>query len=618
MAEDLSNIIDPASGKRIPRWQIAQLQDQTAPVGAQFARPPFTGHLAFGMDPGRLGTIIRGADNGSTQEWMILAEEIEELFPHYLAVLSKRKRQVAQLPITIQDAKGVPDAKRHGDLVREWLDTKVFQRAMFDILDAIGKGYSVHEIIWECEPGRIRPARFQYLPQRFFEVSWEDGATIWLRTENGFQGLEPHKFLVHTHRSKSGLVVRGGLTRMVAFLWLYSAYTLKDWALFVQGYGLPIRLGRYGPEASDSDKRVLWRAVSSIAGDVAAIIPKSMEMEIVSGSDRSGGATLYGGRADWINREVSKLVLGSTAGTEAIHGGHAVGKEHRQVEEDVERFDAELVEISLCQQIIERMVAFTCGPQRAYPVAVVGRPDMVPLAEAINGVADLGPLGLKVKATQMRGRLGFDDPEPGDETVGGPPAPVDKPQIPRPVRPLPMPVDLNSRGFLSPLVTLASEAEPEVTDRLVARLAEDAAGALHGLTDQVRQAFNDATDMRDLVHRLHALKLDPGPFADAMQRGMALANLVGQASLVQELQGETHEQRMAAVPAHERDDLPDSDFAVPETRQLLINDERHVRLAWDMVDRTQGLTPAQRRRARRQILARAKRLRIDTSEWEAQ
>jgi len=611
-----SGILD-LSGKPIPRATIAQLREEVSPVGALFARPPFTGHLAFGMDPSRLGAIIRAADNGSTQEWMILAEEIEELFPHYLSVLSKRKRQVAQLPISVDDAKDVPNAKQHGDLVRAWLKTKAFQRAMYDVLDAIGKGFSVHEIIWATEPGRVWPERFLYRPQRFFELSWEDGATIWLRTQQGFQDLLPHKFLLHTHRTKSGLVVRGGLTRMVAFLWLYSAYTLKDWALFVQGYGLPIRLGRYGPEASDSDKRVLWRAVSSIAGDVAAIIPKSMEMEIVSGTDRNGGATLYGARADWLNREVSKLVLGSTAGTEAIHGGHAVGKEHRQVEEDVERFDAGLVEVSLCQQIIPQMIAFTFGPQKAYPTATIGRPDLVPLGDVINGVADLGPLGFRVKASQLRERLGFEEPEPDDEVVGGPPAPVDKPQIPRGVRPLPMPLDLNASGFLSPLVTLASEAEPEVTHHLVARLAKDAAGALHGLTGQVRHAFDTATDLRDLSHRLHALKLDPEQLTEAMARGMALANLVGQASLVQELQAEQRVERMAAVPAHERDDLPESDFAVPETRELLINDERHVRLAWDMVDRTQGLTAAQRRRARRRILARAKRLRIDTSGWES-
>ena len=64
-----------------------------------------------------------------------------------------------------------------------------------------------------------------------------------------------------------------------------------------------------------------------------------------------------------------------------------------------------------------------------------------------------------------------------------------------------------------------------------------------------------------------------------------------------------------------RDALPDEHFAVPGKRRLPIHDERHTRLAWDMVDRTQGLIPAEKSAARRRILKRAKELGIDTSDW---
>src|SRR5579872_1003657 len=171
---DISGLVDQFN-QPISRAAIAQLREEISPVGAIHARAPFDGHLAFGMDPGRLGAIIRAADNGSTREWMILAEEIEELFPHYGAVLAKRRRQVAQLPITVEDADETPDAKKHGDLVRDWIDTDTLQHALFDVLDAVGKGYSVHEIMWDTEPGRIVPKQFTYRPPRFFETSFIDG-----------------------------------------------------------------------------------------------------------------------------------------------------------------------------------------------------------------------------------------------------------------------------------------------------------------------------------------------------------------------------------------------------------------------------------------------------------
>lgn len=66
----------------------------------------------------------------------------------------------------------------------------------------------------------------------------------------------------------------------------------------------------------------------------------------------------------------------------------------------------------------------------------------------------------------------------------------------------------------------------------------------------------------------------------------------------------------------ERDALPPEHFAVPGKRKLPINDETHTSLAWDQVDRTQGLSEAERSEARARILRRAKELGIDTSDWD--
>src|SRR4051812_15337406 len=61
--------------------------------------------------------------------------------------------------------------------------------------------------------------------------------------------------------------------------------------------------------------------------------------------------------------------------------------------------------------------------------------------------------------------------------------------------------------------------------------------------------------------------------------------------------------------------LPDTEFAVPGKRKLPINDELHTRLAWGMVERTQGLTQDELVAARARILARAEELKIDTADW---
>jgi hypothetical protein len=70
-----------------------------------------------------------------------------------------------------------------------------------------------------------------------------------------------------------------------------------------------------------------------------------------------------------------------------------------------------------------------------------------------------------------------------------------------------------------------------------------------------------------------------------------------------------------ALTKEARDALPEEHFAVPGKRQLPIQDETHTRLAWDMVDRTKGLTPGERKAARSHILRRAKELGMDTKGW---
>lgn len=561
MSEHLS-LLDQF-GARIPR---AVLNKEIAAPNYRSARPPFEGHLAFGMNPQRLASILRAADNGSTLDFMILAEEIEELFPHYYAVLSKRRRQVAALPITVTAAPDVKDAEKHADFVRRWLDTRVLKAALFDVLDAVGKGYSATEIIWETKPGLVRPAELKYRSPRFFELSWEDGETLWLRTEAGFEDLPKHKFLLHRHQSKSGGPVRSGLTRAVCFLWMYSSYTLRDWATFTQAYGLPVRLGSYGPGASESDKRVLFRAVSSIAGDLAAIIPQSMKMEFIEPKGKEG-QDLYPVRANWLNYEVSKLVLGGTGGTDAISGGHSVGQEHRAAEQDVERFDADLLQSSIDQRVVQPMIAFTFGAQDAYPTVSIGRPEQVPMSDVIAAVADLGPLGFKVKAEEVRTRLQLTKPDEGDEIIGPPPPmpaaagapggagaagaagenPMVKAALKIKANPHPeIDPDTDTRALhavqsalLGRFVALHAEGSRSemsaIFTALDAQISKDATQALAGMTDALKAVMMSARDLDDLAVKLRGLKLDDASFERAMARGMALAHLAGQSALLDEI-----------------------------------------------------------------------------------
>ncbi|MDR3473349.1 MAG: hypothetical protein P4M09_16945 [Devosia sp.] len=72
---------------------------------------------------------------------------------------------------------------------------------------------------------------------------------------------------------------------------------------------------------------------------------------------------------------------------------------------------------------------------------------------------------------------------------------------------------------------------------------------------------------------------------------------------------------MTVLTKEQRGAMPAEDFAVPGKRMLPLHDAVHVRMAWDQIGRTKGLTDAERVTGRRRILEKAKKLGIDTSDW---
>ena len=43
-------------------------------------------------------------------------------------------------------------------------------------------------------------------------------------------------------KAKSGLPLRSGLARIVSWAWMFKAFTQRDWAIFAQTFGQPVRV----------------------------------------------------------------------------------------------------------------------------------------------------------------------------------------------------------------------------------------------------------------------------------------------------------------------------------------------------------------------------------------
>lgn len=469
-------------------------------------RSPMSGYPADGMNPFRLAQILRAADGGEPLSYFELAEQIEERDLHYVGVLGTRKRAVSQISASVVAASDDARDVEMADTVRDWLDRDELADETFDILDAVGKGISFTEIIWDTSEGQWRPARLEWRDPRYFTFDRKDGRTPLLRGGEDGTGadtpLEPFKFITHQVRAKSGLPIRSGLARIAAWAWMFKAFTQRDWAIFTQTYGQPIRIGKFASGASEADRATLYRAVANIAGDCAAIVPAGMEIQFVESKNVTAGAELYEKRADWLDRQVSKAVLGQTNTTDAQAGGLGSGQAevHNDVRRDIEMSDAKGLSATLNRDLVRPWIDLEYGPQKKYPKIVIERPAPEDLKQLAEALAALVPLGLEVEQSQIRDKFGLSEPAAGARllTPARRPAP-DSPTSPALQSSERAPIDASPQAIGDRLVA-ATEPDIQAMMGTVALMMERA-GSLNELREQLRAAYPglNADRMRELI-----------------------------------------------------------------------------------------------------------------------
>lgn len=407
--------------------QRSTLRNEVAAPTIGGVRSPISGYPGDGLNPLRLAAILREADRGDPVRYLELAETIEERDAHYLGVLGTRRRSVSQIEITVEPGDDSAEAERHAEMVRKWLKRDELSEELFDILDGIGKGYSFTEIIWDMSQGQFMPERLEWRDPRWFRFDRHDLTTPLMLGDSGQeQPLPGFKFIFARMKAKSGLPLRSGIARVAMWTYMFKKFTERDWSIFSQTYGQPLRVGKYGAGASEDDKTKLFTAVANIAGDCAAIVPESMMIEFIETSNLGASSDLYEKRCDWLDRQISKLVLGQTATTDAVTGGLGSGKEHREVQEVIECADAKALSAILNRDLIRPWIDLEFGPQKVYPRLIIARPEEEDLAAFSKAITPLIKQGLRVTEREVLAKFGLSAPGDKDrilgQTVGNPAA----------------------------------------------------------------------------------------------------------------------------------------------------------------------------------------------------
>lgn len=478
-----------------------------------------------GLTPSRLSGILRAADDGDLTAQHRLFADMEERDAHLLCEMGKRKLAVMDLDWDIVPPRNATAAeKSNAEWLKEVLTDAVdpFEDLLLAMMEGVGHGFSAVEMEWRREGAEWLPA-FHPRPQEWFRLDRFRRELRLLDASADGAAMQPFGWVLHTHgktKTKTGYLGRMGLHRALVWPFLYKAYSLGDFAEFLETYGLPIVLGKYYQGASADEKSSLMRAVTALGHDARAIMPADMAIEINKVS-ADGSGTPHLAMIDWADRAQSKAVLGQTTSSEARATGlgSGVATVHNEVRHDIRNADARQIAGTATRDVLYPLLALNRGAD-----SLARCPRLVfdtGGAEDVTAYADALP-----KLTGIGMRI---DPEWAHEKLRIPPPPDGKPALGEAT------LQAASPAALAALTAQGASLPPWAV-LAAGQLAAEADPAVAAMIDRLRAMADAASSLDELSAMIDAAwpKIDNADLVTSLRAAFAAADLQGRHEVRQE------------------------------------------------------------------------------------
>jgi phage gp29-like protein len=377
-----------------------------------------------GLTPQKLAAIFKEADVGSVYRQMELFEEMEGKDPHLFSQMQTRKNAVIGLDFEVLPFSDDERDKEISEFISDAIyNLESIEDIFIDLLDAIGKGFAVSEIMWEVRDNKVQIKDIVSKHQKKF--LWDEWDVMKVTTEDEPMGipLPNNKFIIHKYKARSGHPAKAGVLRVIAWMYLFKNYDVKDWVSFCEVFGMPLRLGKYNSGTSEEDKDALIKALVMLGSDAAGIIPESTDIEFVEAS-KTTSINVYEALANFCNKEMSKAILGQTLTSEiGSSGSFAASKTHDGVRQDLIEADCKALAQTLRRDLIRPLVLFNFGIEDRLPhIKFHSEPpeDLEKSAKTYSVL--IKDVGLPVAEEHIYEKFGIPKPEAGQKVlapVGG-------------------------------------------------------------------------------------------------------------------------------------------------------------------------------------------------------
>lgn len=380
-------------------------------------------HPSNRITPSKLKSILEDAENGDITAQHELFMDIEEQDSSIGANIQTRKRAILTLDWRIAEPRNATPAeeKLQTEIDELFYQYPNLENLLMDMMDAVGHGFSALEIEWKLENGKYIPHNFIPRPQSWFKLDKNDN--LLLKTPNNPMGepLRPFGWVVHSHKSRSVQLARMGLFRTLAWLYMFKHYSVRDFAEFLELYGMPIRIGKYGAGATNEEKRTLLRALAQIGHNAAGIMPDSMTIELHNAANTGAGSANnpFLQMVDWCEKSIARLILGQTltSGADGKSSTNALGNVHNEVRRDLLVSDAKQVAQTITQQIILPYLQINVDPNIAFhrvPYFEFDTKKYDDLSTFADAIPKLVGIGVQIPEKWTRDKLGIPEAQDGE------------------------------------------------------------------------------------------------------------------------------------------------------------------------------------------------------------
>ena len=501
-------------------------------------------HPTRGLTPSKLASILDQAEQGDLLAQFDLYEDMEEKDGHIAAELGKRRRALLVDWSVVPPDNPTPAEKRNAELLAELVgEIADFEDVLFDVTDAIGKGFSCCEIEWH-KPGKYwLPKTITHRPQSWFTVHRGYRQQLRLRSNTTVDGivgepLQTFGWITHVHKAKSGYLERTAMFRQLVWPYLFKNYSVGDLAEFLEIYGIPVRIGKYPSGASEKEKMTLLRALVGIGHNAAGIIPAGMELDFLDAA--TGDPKAFELMLNWCERTQSKVILGGTltSGADGKSSTNALGNVHNEVRKDLRDSDIRQVGSTITRDLLYPMSVLNGlapdGMRRCsvFQLDVGETEDMAAYAEALPKLVDIG---VQIPVQWAQEKLGIPQPEDGEPVLQATSPAIWRQGLAATTGRVPFPGHLWGVAAAAGQLP-AGQLPPGPQTAMQPQLAANIKAPAAAWVDKIRELVSQATSLEEIRDGIAAL--DPNmsldDYAAAMAEALAAAHLAGRYEVLQE------------------------------------------------------------------------------------